>query len=455
MIGNKRRRIFQTLELWGAKRGLEFAARRGYTAGMKFRLLLAVFLVAVSVRGQSIEELRRKADTGDAAALDALALAYWNGNGVKRDEAEADRLVRLAAEKGWPRAQCAVGYNYEKGIRVKQDYKIAMEWYRRAADQNNALGFNNVGSVYLQGLGVPKDEAEAIKWFRRSADLGLPEAQNQLGIMCAQGQGTKADPVEAFKWFYISARQGYPPARDNVEKQTLVISSADKERSQRDGDEFIKSHHAAHKEMGTGFFITADGYVLTCYHVVMHSVRLTVRSSGESYEAELVKTDDVNDLALLKVKGKFHPLPLASSRDVRLGEGVFTIGFPNTHLQGISPKLTDGTINSLTGELDCPRYFQINAAAQPGNSGGPLVNLNGNVVGVFARSLGLMRTTELTGGAIPQGVNYAIKSSYALAFLESVPGLADKLAEPRSKSKRSLEDLAPVAQDATVFIIAD
>ena len=67
----------------------------------------------------------------------------------------------------------------------------------------------------------------------------------------------------------------------------------------------------------------------------------------------------------------------------------------------------------------------------------------------------MLKTTDLTRGALPQGINYAIKSSYALAFLESVPGLTDKLAEPRSKSKRSLEDLAPVAQAATVFIIAE
>lgn len=425
---------------------------------MKLSIWLSFwFIVAttISLRAQSIEDLRRKADAGDAAALDALALAYWNGEGVKRDEAEADRLVRLAADKGWPRAQVAVGYNYEKGYRVPQDYKIALQWYRRAAGQNHAMGIYSVGSIYLQGLGVPKDPAEAVKWFRRSANLGLPEAQNQLGIMCAQGQGTGLDAVEAFQWFYISARQGFLPARDNVEKQALRISSAEKERAQREGDEFLKMHQTGHKGTGTGFFITADGFILTCYHVVVNSVRLTVRAGGESYEAELVKTDDVNDLALLKVKGEFHPLPLASSRDTRLGEGVFTIGFPNTHLQGVSPKLTDGTINSLTGELDCPRYLQINAAAQPGNSGGPLVNLSGNVVGVFARSLGLMRTAELTGGAIPQGVNYAIKSSYALAFLESVPGLIDKLAEPRSPSKRSLEDLAPLAQSATVFIIAD
>lgn len=427
-------------------------------AVVRIRWLLALLIAAgigLGARSESIEELRRKADAGDAEALDALALAYWFGDQVKRDTAESMRLLRLAAEKGVPRAQCALGYSYEKGLDVPQDYAVALLWYRRAAAQNSPMGFNNVGSVYLQGLGVPKDASEAAKWFRKSAELGLAEAQNQLGILCAQGQGTQADPVEAFKWFYIAARQGYPPARDNVEKQALVLSASDKERAQREGDEFLKTRHTAYQGSGTGFFITADGYVLTCYHVVKDAVRLTVRAGGEAYEAERVKADDVNDLALLKVKGKFRPLPLASSRDMRLGEGVFTIGFPNTHLQGLSPKLTDGTLNSLTGELDCPRYFQINTAAQPGNSGGPLVNMSGNVVGVFARSLGLMKTTELTHGAIPQGVNYAIKSSYALAFLEAVPGLADKLAEPRSRSKRALEDLAAAAEAATVLIIAD
>jgi S1-C subfamily serine protease len=304
-------------------------------------------------------------------------------------------------------------------------------------------------------LGVAKDETEAVKWYRKAALLGAEWAQNNLGLMISEGRGASKDLVEAYKWFYISARQGHLPARENAQKTGARLTAAEKEQARHAGDEFLKKHKTASSDMGTGFFITADGYLLTCRHVIKNAVRIIVRRGSETLVAEFVKADDVNDLALLKVNGKFHPLPLASSRDVRLGEPVFTVGFPNPNLLGVSPKLTDGTVNSLAGELDDPRYFQVNAAIQPGNSGGPLVNSRGSVVGVLARTFVTMHSVERTGGALPQNVNYAVKSSYALAFLESVPDALGKLVAPRSGTKRPLEELAPTVQDATVLVVAE
>src|SRR5207245_863278 len=100
--------------------------------------------------------------------------------------------------------------------------------------------------------------------------------------------------------------------------------------------------------------------------------------------ATLVKPDPANDLAILKVTGPTSPLPLAPSRSVKLGQAVFTIGFPNPDWQGVQPKLTKGEISSLAGMRDDPRHFQISVATQPGNSGGPLVDERGNVVGIVA-----------------------------------------------------------------------
>lgn len=382
------------------------------------------------------------------AALILVGTA-WN---VKAASIES---LRKKAEAGDVTAQCDLGYAYEKGNGVTVDYKAALQWYRKAAEQNLPAGLNNVGSIYASGLGVPKDDAEAIKWFRKAAERGFMPAQNTLGILIAEGRGTPADLAEAYKWYYIAARQGFVPGRENVEKTAPRLTSAEKEQAQRAGDVFLKGRRTARTEMGTGFFITTDGYILTCQHCVKDAVRITARIGTETLVATLVKTDDVNDLALLKVTGKFRSLPLVSSRDVRLGESVFTIGFPSPKLLGIAPKLTDGTVNSLTGELDDPRFFQVNAAIQPGNSGGPLINLYGNVVGVLARTYGNMRTVERIGGTLPQNVNYAIKASYALAFLESVPDALGKLAALRSSSKRPLEELAPTAQESTVLITSE
>ena len=152
--------------------------------------------------------------------------------------------------------------------------------------------------------------------------------------------------------------------------------------------------------------------------------------------AKVVRVDAANDLALLKADGKFLPLPLATSRGVKLGGTVATVGFPNIGLQGFAPKLAKGEIASLSGAGDDARYFQISVPVQPGNSGGALVDERGNVVGVVSAKLNASAALAASG-ALPENVNYAVKSSFLLSFLESVPDVANKLKEPNRK-RRSL-----------------
>jgi len=137
--------------------------------------------------------------------------------------------------------------------------------------------------------------------------------------------------------------------------------------------------------------------------------------------------DVVNDIALLKVSGSFHYLPLGNASSVKLGSMVFTIGYPEPDIQGIEPKLTKGEINSLAGLRDDPRKFQISAPIQPGNSGGPIVDELGNVVGIVESSLDVGKIFASTGG-LPQNVNYALKISYARVLLEMISPL--KLPQP-------------------------
>ena len=115
-----------------------------------------------------------------------------------------------------------------------------------------------------------------------------------------------------------------------------------------------------------------------------------------------------------------------SSRSVRLGATAATVGFPNTGLQGFAPKLAKGEIASLAGAQDDARHFQISAPIQPGNSGGALVDERGNVIGVVVAKLS-QRAALASSGALAENVNYAVKSSYLLSFLESVPEVAAKL----------------------------
>lgn len=202
---------------------------------------------------------------------------------------------------------------------------------------------------------------------------------------------------------------------------------------------------------GTGFFISEDGFFVTNDHVVKGGTKISIVTSAGEIPAKVVKVDAANDLALLKAEGRFASLPILPSRGVKLGGTVATVGFPNIGLQGFAPKLAKGEIASLSGAADDARYFQISVPVQPGNSGGALVDERGNVVGVVSAKLNASAALK-SSGALPENVNYAVKSSYLLSFLESVPEVSAKLKEPSIKDKK-FEDVVKEAEQAAVLVL--
>ncbi len=178
------------------------------------------------------------------------------------------------------------------------------------------------------------------------------------------------------------------------------------------------------RAVGSGFFITEDGYLLTNYHVVENAGSIRVKCAGAMWTAEVVQVDKTNDVALLKVAGaKFHALPLSRRISAQMGEPVFTIGFPNVDVQGLEPKYTDGKISSLSGLQDDPCQYQISVPVQPGNSGGPLCDTNGAVIGIIVARLSDMALLH-SSGSLPQNVNYAVKARQALKLLRRLPQAA-------------------------------
>jgi S1-C subfamily serine protease len=389
--------------------------------------------------GEALKWYRRAAEKGNATAQNNLALMYLNGHGVPRNPGESAKWMQLAARNGLPKAQL------------------------------------NLGTFYLEGIGLGRNPPEAMNWFRRAANQGDSEGQRMLGQIHLEGQLARADLVEAYKWFSLAAAQGDSEsreARDVVAKNLTDKQLAD---GQRRATAFVPRPEPGGlvepKVTGTGFFVGNDGYFVTCRHVVEPAARIVIKTKGLRFAAVLVKTDKTNDLALLKVTGalppqagtnnpfaatnssvrtlkaagtpdssrtnllkvanKFRSLAVTNSDSIKLGDAVFAIGFPNIGVQGQEPKLTRGEINSLTGMKDNPRYFQISAPVQPGNSGGPLLDHSGNVVGVVAMSLNDLTLLKNTG-AIPQNVNYAVKSAQLMKFLGSVPELKNQLKSPNA-----------------------
>lgn len=206
---------------------------------------------------------------------------------------------------------------------------------------------------------------------------------------------------------------------------------------------------------GTGFFISQNGYFVTCFHVIDGAKVIAIRdSSGKTHQAFVVRTDINNDLALLKANGRFSSLPIANSGVAKRGAGVITVGFPHIDVQGAEPKVTDGIINSLTGIADDPRHFQISVPVQSGNSGGALVSMSGNIIGVVSSKLSALKMFKSTGD-LPQNVNYAIKSNYLLELISTITGLKTHLKSPFLATKRELSDLTEQVEKATVLVLVD
>jgi S1-C subfamily serine protease len=119
-------------------------------------------------------------------------------------------------------------------------------------------------------------------------------------------------------------------------------------------------------------------------------------------------------------------------------------------LQGFAPKLAKGEIAAISGFRDDPRYFQISVPTQPGNSGGALVDERGDVVGVVCAKLNAAAAILATG-AVPENVNYAVKSTFLLGFLESAPEVTRKLKKENTRA-RKFDDVIQSTEAASALV---
>jgi S1-C subfamily serine protease len=170
---------------------------------------------------------------------------------------------------------------------------------------------------------------------------------------------------------------------------------------------------------GSGFFISSAGFALTNAHVVDNcgSLRAALRD-GDTQPATLVATDRDNDLAVVKISSRVGQYAqLRSGPPVRQGESIVTYGFPLTGLLASHGNLGTGVVSALAGVGNDSGKIQISAPIQPGNSGGPVLDVGGNVVGVVQSKLNALGRAIVTGD-IAQNVNFAIKVSVVTSFLE-------------------------------------
>jgi len=188
---------------------------------------------------------------------------------------------------------------------------------------------------------------------------------------------------------------------------------------EEDRNDPVAEDENAVSKTGTGFLIDAKGYIITNYHVIENAKKVHIKGvKGDfntSFDADLIAADISNDLALLKLKTslvEFSQPPFSlRTTPVKQGEEVFTLGYPLVFAMGNEVKLTNGVLSANSGIKNNIATMQFSAPVQPGNSGSPLFDKDGNVVGVVS--------SKLSGA---ENAGYAIKSNYLSTFLSLIDG---------------------------------
>ncbi len=245
--------------------------------------------------------------------------------------------------------------------------------------------------------------------------------------------------------FQVAKRSPMPPSGFTIERRESRRESEPKrtasdERPQQ-GPKVVSS--------GTGFVVSRKQHVLTNYHVVEGCSSLFATVKEIETPAILVAADGDRDLAVLRIdSSNLVPLTFSDVSQAKLGQTVIAIGYPLRGLLAPSVNLTTGTVSSLAGLGNDNRRIQITAPVQPGNSGGPLLDDSGHVVGVVVSKLDSFFVAKVFGD-LPQNVNFAIRGSIAQTFLREVG--VEYFTAP-SVAKKQITRIAEEAQDSVLSL---
>jgi S1-C subfamily serine protease len=204
------------------------------------------------------------------------------------------------------------------------------------------------------------------------------------------------------------------------------------------------SNGSSNKRFGTGFFVTKQGHILTNNHVVQGCKTLAARNGNPLV---LINRDTEADLALLKVDSIPHAVAtFRSGPGPKVGDEVIAFGFPLPGILSSEGNVSTGVLSAPSGVGDDPRFVQISAPLQAGNSGGPLLDRNGHVIGVIVAKLDGLKVAQRTGD-IPQNVNFAVHWAEIRAFLDQ-----ERIDYRRTASSDRL-DTSTIAAEAGQFTV--
>ena len=352
----------------------------------------------------------------------------WNAYEAGDYQSAAAIWTRLA-EQGHVNAQVNLGFMYDHGTGIRQDHQLAARWYRAAAFRNSAVGQYNLSLLITEGHATPLVGHSAHDWMERAAAQGFEDAQRALSR-----QDTHGDDI-------AEAHAATPPE----------LSAKDPRGSERTKTPMVR----VPVSIGTAWPIAA-GYAVTNHHIIDGKREVTlINQDGDELLAEVIAGDAAHDIAFLRVTNpsRLPPALPLSPDSAPLGASVFTIGFPRIDVMGKSPKLSHGIVSAVNGLRDDPRRYQISVPIQKGNSGGPLLNMRGEVVGMVTTMLGERSPDGSPPRPIPN-IGYALKTDVIRQFLTQVPRHSTNIGELRP-ADGALEDLANRVKDSVLIVMAE
>ena len=406
------------------------------------------------------------ANNGDAGAQLQVGTLYDQGEGVANNPQQAVAWFRAAALQGNAHAQHYLGLMYAKGRGTVKDDVLAAEWFGKAAEQGFAKAQYQLGKAYAEGVGVEKNSENSLFWLHKSANQGNSSAQYCLGQVYAKGDGVEKDAEKAAEWMYHAgvgfiekghieaARVALLDIESQVPGHALVTRL--RTRLTLKGPPAVTRRpdfYWAGASVGTAWPIAA-GYVVTNNHVVKYGSEINlIDANGEMMAATVVERDEDHDLAVLAVKDMtLLPLALPLARQRAYADAsVFTVGYPRIDLHGETPKVSAGRVSSVFGLENDPSSYQLNLSIQQGNSGGPLLNTNGEVVGVVTSMLGEI---DADGNVHPvPAVSYAVKVQHLRDMLSFLPIQDSSLSELPHYTD-TVEALADRIRHSVLIVVA-
>ena len=412
---------------------------------------------------KAVELYTQAAQMGYGKAQDKLAKYYLSAIYVKRDFQKGFEWASKAAEQGIAGAYSKLGFFYltGKGI-VEVDAEKAFDYFNKAADLGDLKAMTNLAKLYLSGFGIKKDKPKAFKLFNKAADLGHAEAQHKMGYFYDFGIVVQKDLVKAKEWYQKAIDQDYKKSQialgamyyygdtdSNIPSNYKKSAEWYKKAANNDKeDEEDKPVEIKTTSSGSGFFVTPN-HIVTNNHVTSGCDEIQVKNKGYTSDVKLLDTDSTTDLSILTTgKPSKSFLYFRNRKPVVTGEQSLALGYPFSSTLGSELKVTSGNIAALTGFNNNIAELQLTSPVQPGNSGGPLLDDNGNVIGVIVSRL--ESSSEITGSRPAQNVNFAVKSNMAKIFMDL--NMVDYQVR-KSNGAKEISQIVTEAKEATVQVI--